>query len=190
MLMLRGGVSVRFRLQYLLFAALVGLPLSARAAGPTTAIRAGDFLNSIGVNSAINQRGETLQNTITFAKYLGVRWFRAGIEGNVPMADFITLYKETGARFSWCPGSGGSDLAKLTATARQLAASDALLAFEGPTELNNWPLTYNGEKGGRDSSWLAVAKFQSDLYRAVKSDPVLKKYPVWGREIQCRFPRP
>lgn len=161
-------------------AALIGTPLSAYAAGSTTAIRATDFLNSIGVNSAINQRGETLQKTIDCAKYLGVRWFRAGIEGNAPIPDFIALHKQTGARFSWCPGSGGSNIAKLTATARQLAAVDALLAFEGPNEPNNWPINYNGQAGGRDSSWLPVAKFQNDLYKAVKSDPILKKYPVWG----------
>ena len=29
------------------------------------------------------------------------------------------------------------------------------------------------------TSWLPVAKLQRDLYKAVKSDPALKKYPVW-----------
>ena len=29
-------------------------------------------------------------------------------------------------------------------------------------------------------SWLPVAKLQAELYRAVKSDPVLKAYPVWS----------
>ncbi len=62
-----------------------------------------------------------------------------------------------------------------------MAAADALLAFEGNNEPNNWGVTYQGEQGGgRAPSWLAVAKLQRDLYRAVKSDPVLKKYPVWS----------
>ena len=179
-MILRPSKSALSSLSPLCCAALIGLPTGAHAAGATTAVRATDFLNSVGVNSAINQRGETLQKTIDCAKYLGVRWFRAGIEGNVPIPDFIALHKQTGARFSWCPGSGGSDIAKLTGTARQLAAVGALLAFEGPNEPNNWPITHNGQIGGRDSSWMAVAKFQNDLYKAVKRDPVLKMYPVWG----------
>ena len=164
----------------LLFAASVGLPAVACAASPVTAVRATDFLDSIGVNSAINQRGETLPNTIACAKYLGIRWFRSGIEGDVPLQSFLELHKQTGARFSWCPGSGGANLPKLLSTARQLAAADALLAFEGPNEPNNWGVTYNGKAGGRNSSWLPVAALQSDLYKAVKSDPLLKKYPVWS----------
>ena len=62
-----------------------------------------------------------------------------------------------------------------------LAEAGALLAFEGNNEPNNWGVTYQGEKGGgREPSWMAVAKLQRDLYQAVKSDPVLAKYPVWS----------
>lgn len=83
-------------------------------------------------------------------------------------------------RFSWGRLSGGSDLSKVISTAKQLAAADALLAFEGPNEPNNWGITYNGETGGKNLSWVPVAKLQRDLYQSVKSDPVLKGYPVWG----------
>jgi hypothetical protein len=56
-----------------------------------------------------------------------------------------------------------------------------LLAIEGNNEPNNWGVTYQGEKGdGRAPSWVAVARLQSDLYKAVKDDPALKKYPVWS----------
>ena len=65
-------------------------------------------------------------------------------------------------------------------TARPLAQADALLAFEGNNEPNNWGVTYQGEKGGdRAPSSLAVAKLQRDLYKA-GDDPVLKGYPVWS----------
>lgn len=146
-----------------------------------SARRAGDFLDSIGVNSAIDQRGESLGKTIECAKYLGVRWFRSGIENCRNVRVFIELHRQTGARFSWSPGSGGSDLPRLMATAKDLAAADALLAFEGPNEPNNWGVAYQGEKGGGQAeSWLAVAKLQAALYQAVKSDPQLRKYPVWS----------
>jgi len=142
--------------------------------------RAVDFLNSLGANSSISQRGEALDQTIKCVRYLGLRWLRSGIEGNIPMADFLELHTQTGVRFSWCPGSGGSDLPKLLETGRHLSKASALLAFEGPNEPNNWTITYKGEKGGGQLSWAPVANFQRDMYAAVKSDPILKNTPVWG----------
>lgn len=158
---------------------MIGLIQPARAAG-TTAVRAVDFLNSIGANSAISRRGESLQKTIECARYLGLRWFRAGNEGDVPLQDYLELHRQAGVRFSWGLLSGGTDIAKLTATAKPLAAAGALLAVEGPNEPNNWGVTYGGQAGGRNLSWVPVAKLQSDLYRAVKSDPALRRYPVWS----------
>jgi len=158
---------------------------AARAQTPetkgATAVAAADFLNSIGANSAIARRGESLEKTIECARYLGLRWFRSGIEDLRDIQAFIELHRQAGVRFSWCPGSGGSDLPRLLETARVLAAEGALLAFEGPNEPNNWGITYQGEAGGgKASSWMAVAKYQRDMYEAVKADPVLKDYPVWS----------
>lgn len=153
---------------------------TAPAISPVQARRASDFLGSLGANSAINMRGERLEKTIECARYLGLRWFRSGIEGSPSMSDLLELHRKAGVRYSWSPGSGGSDLEKLLATAHELAKSDALLAFEGPNEPNNWGISYKGEFGGRDKSWKAVAHFQRDLYARVKADSILKKYPVWG----------
>lgn len=153
----------------------------AAGAGPGVPARsANDFLNSLGTLSAISVRGEKLEKTIESTKYLGVRWLRAGIEGNVPLDQFVQLHEQADLRFSWGLGSGGSDLVKLLETARRMASAGALLAFEGPNEPNNWAVTYQGQVGGKDHTWMAVAKLQRDLYRAVKSDPVLKQYPVWS----------
>jgi hypothetical protein len=170
-------------LRYLpfLFATVVsGLASAAHAQGPTTALKAADFLNSIGVNSAINKRGETLAHTIDCTKYLGLRWFRSGMEGGLAVQDVLVLHKQTGARVSWGLLSGGTDIARLVDTARELGPAGALLAFEGPNEPNNWGITYNGQVGGRNLTWRSVAQLQGDLYKAVKSDPVLKGYPVWS----------
>lgn len=165
----------------LLLAAAVALPLPAQAAGPVTAARVADFLGSIGANSAVSSRGETLQNTIAAAKYIGLGWIRSGYESNIPLTDLVELHRQTGVRFSYGLLSGGTDIPRLLAGARQLAAAGALVAFEGPNEPNNWGVTYQGEAGGGHApSWLAVAKLQRDLYTAVKSDPALKKYPVWS----------
>jgi hypothetical protein len=175
---------------FVLAAALVMWALHSRAepkvAVATTAIAANDFLNSIGVVTTFPDRGQPLAKTIEMIRYCGFRWVRAGIEGlsdNGPttMQTFLDLHRETGVRFSWGLLSGGTDIRKLLETGRVLAQAGALLAFEGNNEPNTWGVTYQGEKGGgREHSWVAVAKLQRDLYQAVKNDPVLAKYPVWS----------
>jgi hypothetical protein len=162
--------------------------LSIAGAEPvmTTAIPAVDFLDSIGINSTFPDRGQPLPKTIEMIKYAGFRWVRGGIEGltdggSTTLQTYLDLHRQTGVRFSWGLVSGGTDLKKLIATARPLAEACALLAFEGNNEPNNWGVTYHGQEGGgRAPSWLAVAKLQRDLYTAVKSDPLLKKYRVWS----------
>jgi hypothetical protein len=160
--------------------------LRVPTATATTAIPATDFLNSIGIVTTFPDRGQPLPKTVEMVKYGGFRWVRGGIEGlttkgPTTMQTYLDLHKQTGVRFSWGLVSGGSDLEKLIETSRPLAKAGALLAFEGNNEPNNWGVTYQGEKGGgRAPSWLAVAKLQRDLYKAVKSDALLKKYPVWS----------
>jgi hypothetical protein len=160
--------------------------LPSAKAEPTTAIPMNDFLNSIGVVTTFPDRGQPLPKTVEMVKYLGFRWVRGGIEGltadgPTTLQTYLDLHRQTGVRFSWGLVSGGSDLKKLIETGRQLAEADALLAFEGNNEPNNWGVTYQGEQGGgRAPSWMAVAKLQRDLYQAVHNDPVLKKFPVWS----------
>jgi hypothetical protein len=77
-------------------------------------------------------------------------------------------------------GSGNSNIPLLLSSGKELAAAGALLDFEGPNEPNNWGITYQGVAGGKNVSWVPVAKLQAALYAAVKSDPVLKNYPVWS----------
>ncbi len=162
-------------------------PCAARAADAAiTAAKTTDFLDSIGVDTTFPDRGQPIDETAEMVKHAGFRWVRGGIEGlsakgATTIQTYLDLHRRTGVRFSWGLVSGGTDLKKLIATAKQLAAADALLAFEGNNEPNNWGVTYRGEQGGgRAPSWMAVAKLQRDLYEAVKSDPLLKKYPVWS----------
>ena len=162
------------------------LTTASREAADSTPRAAGDFLNSIGVVTAFPDRGQPLPKTVQMVKYAGFRWVRGGIEGltthgPTTVETYLDLHRQTGVRFSWGLVSGGSDLGKLIETSKQLAAADALLAFEGNNEPNNWGVTYHGEQGGgRAPTWLAVAKLQRDLFAAVKNDRLLKKYPVWS----------
>jgi hypothetical protein len=168
-----------------LAAALAVLPHRAQGA-PINAVATSDFLDSIGVVSTFPDRGQPIAKTIEMVRYCGFRWVRAGIEGlteNGPTTinTFLTLHQATGVRLSWGLVSGGTDIKKLTETAKVLARAGALLAIEGNNEPNNWGVTYQEEKGGgRENSWLPVARLHRDLYAAVKGDPVLAKYPVWS----------
>ncbi|MCL2772289.1 MAG: hypothetical protein FWD71_02970 [Oscillospiraceae bacterium] len=138
-----------------------------------------DFIASIGANSAVHTRGESLETTIELAKYAGIKWFRSGYEGGVEPEKLIKLHKETGAMISYGLASGGNDINRLIKGAEELADAGALLALDGPNEPNNWSVKYKGEEGGRNYSWRAVAELQSDLYKAVKNNPKLRKYPVF-----------
>ena len=158
--------------------------LTVRPAGPaTTAVPAAAFLDSIGVVTTFPDRGQPLAKTVEMIKYGGFRWVRGGIEGltekgPTTLQTYLDLHRQTGVRFSWGLVSGGTDLEKLLETARPLAEAGALLAFEGNNEPNNWGVTYQGEKGGgKAPSWLAVAKLQRDLYRAVKARPAAEEVP-------------
>jgi hypothetical protein len=170
------------------FALAVMLPIWPRhsLAAPITAVATSDFLDSIGVVTTFPDRGQPLAQTIEMVRYCGFRWVRAGIEGlsdkgPTTIQTFLDLHRETGVRLNWGLVSGGTDVNRLVETGKVLAEAGALLAFEGNNEPNNWDVTYQGEKGGgREPSWMAVAKLQRDLYQAVKRDPVLAKYPVWS----------
>ena len=164
-------------------------PAAAHAAGasssddriqPHTAVSVNDFLNSIGVCSSVTGRGETLAGTIDALNYTGIRFIRCGLEDRISVDDMIDLHNRTGARIAYGLLSGGTDLDRLIRQAKQLASAGALLAVEGNNEPNNWGIRYQGEAGGRNRSWLPVAKLQRDLCKAVKSDPVLKNCPVWN----------
>lgn len=144
------------------------------------AVGVNDFLGSMGACSSVSRRGEKLDETIENMKYTGLRWLRVGFEDNAPAGDFIRLHSEAGTLFSYGLLSGKSDIERLVNEAKQLAQAGALLALEGANEPNNWTVTYKGEKGGGQLSWVPVAELHRDLYRAVKTDPVLEKYPVWA----------
>lgn len=106
------GASRTFAAAGLRLAMLWLLSDGLRAAA-AVAVKADDFLNSVGVCSAVSRRGENLRSTVEVAKYLGLRWVRAGYEGGIPLADLIALHQQTGIRFSYGLMSGGADIQRL-----------------------------------------------------------------------------
>ena len=171
---------------FALATALVLTLAAAARAADTPATPTATFLDSVGVVTTFPDRGQPIERTIDMVRHCGFRWVRGGIEGltdhgPTTLQTYLDLHRATGVRFDWGLVSGGTDVSKLIATGKQLAAADALLAVEGNNEPNNWGVTYHGEVGGgKAPSWLAVAKLQRDVYAAVKGDPALARYPVWS----------
>ena len=158
--------------------------LSGQVQETEKAASANDFLNSIGANSAIYRRGESVDSTIKLCTYTGIRWIRtdeSGLSsnGNSYRPEIKQLFDGAGVKVSLSLGSGGSNIANLVKGAKFIAAYGGLLAIEGCNEPNNWGITYQGQAGGGSNSWAPVARLHRDLYTQVKADPVLRDYPVW-----------
>jgi hypothetical protein len=144
----------------------------------TTAVRAVYFLNSIGVCTHIAQGIDNPTNVAACLSYACIRNLRDdGSTRNATIQSWIYVHNFSGAEVCVLPING--DIAKSISVYESLAAAGALLAAEGPNEPNNFPVTYGGEKSS-GTNFLPVARFQKDLYRAVKSDPKLAGIPVFA----------
>jgi len=101
-------------------------------------------------------------------------------EGNVPIQEFTELHKQAGLRFSWGLGSGGSDITKLIEPAgkSQPPALCWLLKVLTSRTIGASPIRARwAAKIVRGWPW---QNCRAILYQAVKSDPVLRNYPVWS----------
>jgi hypothetical protein len=145
--------------------------------GAPTAVKANDFLNSIGACTHIRQGEDDPAKVAECLAYIGIRAIRDdGSTDPATLQSFIEVHKASGAKVVLLPING--DVAASVAQCETLAAAGALLAAEGPNEPNNWHVTYKGKTSSNKTS-LPIARFQADLYAAVKADPKLAGIPVF-----------
>jgi hypothetical protein len=171
----------RQALNGLLLIALAVLPLVAHAqsSSPTTAVRVTDFLNSLGACTHIGQGVDDATHSAACLKYAGLRNLRD--DGSLThIQDWITVYRLSGVRTCLLTNH---NIAETLTMADHLRAAGALLDVEGPNEPNNWPVTYQGQTSGYTTTALPIARFQTDLYKAVKADPLLKGIPVFDSSV-------
>ncbi|HUI93088.1 MAG TPA: T9SS type A sorting domain-containing protein [Chitinivibrionales bacterium] len=140
----------------------------------TTAVPVTDFLNSIGVCTHIGQGVDNAAQSATAMTYAGIRNLRDDGRSS-HIQDWITVYDQSGVRTCLLTDQ---NITSTVTMAKQLRAAGALLAVEGPNEPNNWPVTYQGQTSS-DTTSLPIAKFQRDLYAAVKAEPALSGIPVF-----------
>jgi len=160
------------------FLCSVSLAVSSVYAAPdsasgVTAVSSNSFLNSLGVNTHVAQ-GYKPESYLEPLQYLGVRNIR---DGGTPdrLPGLLMLHGKAGVQVDVV----GVKVHNIISTAKNLAEAGALMAIEGPNEPNNFPVTYQGQKGGGKDSWVPVALIQKELYSAVKNDPELRQYPVF-----------
>jgi hypothetical protein len=137
------------------------------------AIPVADFLNSLGVVTKVDQ-GYNYQNYIPALQYIGVHNVRDGISNTDAL---IAMHQQAGAEVDLINSS--CNLSGVLAAAHTLVQGNALLSIEGPNEPNNEPVC-GGAGPNPGSNWVPVAQYQTSLYTAVKADPVLNTYPVFG----------
>jgi hypothetical protein len=143
----------------------------------SSALSAQTFLNGIGVDTHIPYTDggyANIANVISDLKYLGVSNIRDGItdgaKGSAPLSSYIALAK-AGMHFTIVieAKTTGELSAQLNLIDQlQSAVPGAVVAVEGPNEINNWPITFDGVGGLQ-----GALNLQSALYSAVHSDPTL-----------------
>jgi hypothetical protein len=161
------------------FAVATLLPLfGSNTYAQTTAASDYNFLNSIGVCTHITQGIDNPTNVAACLNYSGINFIRDdGSTSATTLKKWYTVHSLSGAKV--CLLSINGDITNSLYEYEQLAASNTLLAAEGPNEPNNWPVTYLGKTSSGTNS-LPIAWFQRDLYQAVKADPKLAGIPVFA----------
>ena len=145
-----------------------------------TTMRAGDFIESIGVNAHIDQAGSTYakSDVIGQMRYLGIDNMRvlAPYDQAGTLSTYTSLGQQ-GIKFDVVPFVNHGAAISL---ANDMSLIDSIAPYvrtvEGPNEINTDPLAnYNGLSGAN-----AAIALQKDLYAAVHSDARLNGVSVLG----------
>jgi len=146
----------------------------------TQAIRDAAFLSSLGVNVHLEYTDGKYASSTQVLKdlqYLGINQVRdANLNPANQGQSGYGVLANAGVKFDLIVGAGRTLAASMQSLDAFVAAHPgAVQAVEGPNEVNNWPITYNGLTGDK-----AVVSFQSALYSTVRSDSLLKGVPVYS----------
>ena len=143
----------------------------------SSAISTNTFISGLGVDTHIPYTDGgyvNISNVISDLQYLGVNQVRDGItdgqNGSAPLSSYIAMAK-AGVHFTIVVQA--STTAQLDSTLTlidrlQTAVPGAVTAVEGPNEISNWPITFDGVGGLQ-----GALNLQSALYGKVHSDPAL-----------------
>jgi hypothetical protein len=150
------------------------------------------FIQSIGINSAINYTGTSYynnpQSVLTALQYLGIDTLRDHTpypNSSATWNSYGTL-ANAGVKFDFVIDGNGNvplstDLSNLDAFEK--ANPGSIAAIEGPNEINGWPITYNGIT----DTVAAGVQVMKDLWTDVKADPTLSSVPIYNLTLSDGF---
>jgi hypothetical protein len=145
-------------------------------------MRASDFLDTLGVNTHIPYTDggyANISNVIADMAYLGIDETRDsisnGASGSAPLSSYIQV-AQAGVKFTiTVNATTTAGLQANLALVEQLnqAVPGSVIAVEGPNEINNFPVTYNGVSGLQ-----GALNLQKALYSMVHSNAALQGVAV------------
>lgn len=146
-----------------------------RGAGPRAA-KVRDFLDSLGINSHMDQSGMSADTLLKMLDYLHVRFMRDGWRSDGSLAGSYKTLAAHDIHFNMIL-SDPYDMASFTGPETLAALSPGrLVSVEGPNEINNFPFSCNGTKstpGAPNDNGALAQCFMSKAYAYVHSDPKL-----------------
>lgn len=147
-----------------------------------SAVRAADFVDTIGVTTHIDYTDgqyRDIKADLEALKYLGIDHVRDA--SPLPSSDpfgqgHLGDAADAGIKFTFF-AQGDQSPATVVARLHAFAAAHpgSIAAIEGPNEVNNWPVAYNGQSGTAGAQ-----AYQKALFDAVNADSLLKNVPVLG----------
>ena len=174
-----------WRYSYLAATLAAGLACGgAPGADAAQAVKAKDFLGSLGVATHLNYTDGAYANyerVIADLNYLGIHRLRDATPdpyGGIPYLNYIAALDAVTAARNRLDFITSPDL-PLNISLDQIGAVERLhpgsvVAVEGPNETNNNPVTYEGRRGTA-----AALAYQRDLYHAVHSSRLLHNAAVY-----------
>ncbi len=152
------------------------------SAQTVTPLSTESFLSTLGADTHIAYTDggyANIPNVIGDLQYLGITQVRDGItngqNGSAPLSSYIAM-AQAGIHFTFIiETSSTADLQYQLSLINQVevAVPGSVTAIEGPNEINNEPVTYNGVTGLQ-----GALNLQQDIYAAVQADPLLAGVPV------------
>lgn len=115
-----------------------------------SAIRSADFINSIGVNVHLNGFSAAKSTDFTTAlAYLGVDLVRTGANADMLLnGGLLSRMAKSGIDFDIVlPGRISPEVTVAALAKFEQAHPDSIVAIEGPNEINNFPIEYEGLTG-------------------------------------------
>jgi Ca2+-binding RTX toxin-like protein len=136
-------------------------------------IEASSFISSLGVNVHMNFAGTAYTNVTAVENamnYLGLNTMRdMGAQANMSAYDTLA---NAGFKFDFMAPGGQYQLDAGTLVSRlhsfAAAHPGSIVSLEGPNEINNWPVTYNGAGGNPGG-----AAYQQAFFNAASGDSLL-----------------